>query len=417
MQHAAMLLVLLVLLCPVAAKAAPGDLQVMKFDPQEIGLPDFEQARKQMKAKKSELRQLTRQQERARRKLPRLRTQARDAQRLAIQAERAYQRAESAAAKYNRKLEQTTLRYINSASTLMTAQTMGEDQIDLAQLAGDDLAVQDMVLVYGQSELLMRQAEEQMTEIRDLSRKAATAQEQAIAQRESAADAQAHADEQLRREQELLQALATRRDSSLREIRRQNQLISKALGVMLGANADLPGFDMSVADMQPGQRIAALALREYQKGVEEIPLGSNDSPDIARYRTATEGSGVGPWCAYFTSYIARRAGFPIGPGGSGLGYVPTINSWSRSAGRFFSGRGKVKPEAGDLVLWPQHIGIVLRADGDRLITIEGNSSHRIMRRVRELSSTSGFVRPYGNKIKDNSQVGGQDPVQTPEDSD
>jgi hypothetical protein len=48
----------------------------------------------------------------------------------------------------------------------------------------------------------------------------------------------------------------------------------------------------------------ALAAAQSQVGVSEQPPGSNDGPQIAEYRTATAGSGVGPWCAYFTSWAA-----------------------------------------------------------------------------------------------------------------
>src|SRR3954447_19780711 len=54
-----------------------------------------------------------------------------------------------------------------------------------------------------------------------------------------------------------------------------------------------------------GQAIVTLVSQEV--GVKEQPPGSNDSPRIAQFRQATAGSGVGPWCAYFTSWAAREA--------------------------------------------------------------------------------------------------------------
>src|SRR3954451_8943173 len=44
-----------------------------------------------------------------------------------------------------------------------------------------------------------------------------------------------------------------------------------------------------------GQR--ALQFAQGEVGQTEQPPGSNDSPRIAQYRTATAGSGIGPWCA------------------------------------------------------------------------------------------------------------------------
>src|SRR4051812_50194735 len=55
-------------------------------------------------------------------------------------------------------------------------------------------------------------------------------------------------------------------------------------------------------------RIVALARKELKLGVREVPDGSNRAPAIRRYETATRGAMFGaPWCAYFVSYIARRA--------------------------------------------------------------------------------------------------------------
>ncbi len=62
----------------------------------------------------------------------------------------------------------------------------------------------------------------------------------------------------------------------------------------------------------------ALQVAETQVGVTEQPPGSNDGPQIAQYRTATQGAYAGaPWCAYFVSWCAAEAGSPDrqpGPG-------------------------------------------------------------------------------------------------------
>ena len=80
--------------------------------------------------------------------------------------------------------------------------------------------------------------------------------------------------------------------------------------------------------------MVSLAQAELAKGVSE-GNGDNESPDIARYRTATKGAAAGaPWCAYFVSYIAKQAGAPIGSGGSGIGYVHSP-WWTGQAGRHY----------------------------------------------------------------------------------
>src|SRR6195952_2923885 len=82
----------------------------------------------------------------------------------------------------------------------------------------------------------------------------------------------------------------------------------------------------------PGQR--ALALAQQEVGQTEQPPGSNNSPRIAEYRTATAGSGIGPWCAYFVSWAAKNAGAPLGEAGQGFGSVSAVASWAQRTGRF-----------------------------------------------------------------------------------
>jgi hypothetical protein len=157
------------------------------------------------------------------------------------------------------------------------------------------------------------------------------------------------------------------------------------------------GFSQAVARVNEITRIAAIATAEL--GVAEAPLGSNDAPRIAEYRTATAGSGVGPWCAYFTSWVAAQAGVPIGPGGSGLGYVPTVKQWAEDTGRWVPA-GSGPPQVGDLVAFDRdddgvldHIGVVTGAAPDGSIqTVEGNSSDRVSARSYGPDGYAGLVR-------------------------
>ena len=79
------------------------------------------------------------------------------------------------------------------------------------------------------------------------------------------------------------------------------------------------GWNPAAGGGSAGQRMLAAAQAEV--GQAEQPPGSNDSPRIAEYRTATAGSGVGPWCAYFVSWAAKQAGAPVGEQGQGFGAV------------------------------------------------------------------------------------------------
>lgn len=149
-----------------------------------------------------------------------------------------------------------------------------------------------------------------------------------------------------------------------------------------------------------GQRMVELAQREI--GVSETG-GNNESPRIREYRSSTAGAEntPGPWCAYFVSWLAKGAGAPIGAGGNGTGYVPTLEAWGRQTGRFVE-FGQ-RPQAGDIVIFDwsgdgtaDHTGIVERVGADGSIhTIEGNASDTVKRRTYASSSNdiTGYVRP------------------------
>ncbi len=142
----------------------------------------------------------------------------------------------------------------------------------------------------------------------------------------------------------------------------------------------------------PGARIVAIA--ESQIGQTEQPLGSNESPAIAQYRTATAGAIPGaPWCAYFASWAARQAGTPVGPGGEGLGSVAQIWSWAQGAGRAIPNGPGVVPQPGDLIVFgDEHVGIVkdVLPDGD-IQTIEGNYENKVAQNVRPPTEATGYV--------------------------
>jgi hypothetical protein len=143
-----------------------------------------------------------------------------------------------------------------------------------------------------------------------------------------------------------------------------------------------------------GQR--ALAVAQAEVGVAEQPPGSNDGPRIAEYRAATAGSGVGPWCAYFTSWAAAQAGAPVGEVGQGFGSVEAVYAWAQRTGRAMPAGPGVVPSPGDLIVWGgRHIGIVESVDPDGSIhTIEGNSSNAVSRRTygADGGGATGYVR-------------------------
>jgi hypothetical protein len=164
-----------------------------------------------------------------------------------------------------------------------------------------------------------------------------------------------------------------------------------SIGGVSGAYQSTP-LGGAYAPQTPGQRIVAIA--ETQVGQSEQPPGSNESPAIAQYRTATAGAVPGaPWCAYFASWAARQAGEPLGSQGQGLGAVSEIWSWAQSVGRAIPNGPGVVPQPGDLIVFGgEHVGIVRRVlpDGD-IETIEGNYENKVALNVRTPSEPTGYV--------------------------
>ena len=142
----------------------------------------------------------------------------------------------------------------------------------------------------------------------------------------------------------------------------------------------------------PGARIVAIA--ESQLGQTEQPPGSNESPAIAQYRTATAGAVTGaPWCAYFASWAASQAGEPIGEGGQGAGSVSDVWSWAQSSGRAIANGPGVVPQPGDLIVFgDEHVGIVRDVlPNGQIQTIEGNYENKVAANVRSPTEATGYV--------------------------
>ena len=143
-----------------------------------------------------------------------------------------------------------------------------------------------------------------------------------------------------------------------------------------------------------GSGAAIVAAAAGEVGQAEQPPGSNDSPRIAQYRSATAGApGPGPWCAYFASWACGQAGVPVGDHGEGFGSVDALYAWAQRSGRAApTGSGYV-PKPGDLIVFHEHIGIVENVlPSGQIQTIEGNSSDQVSRRTHPPSDAVGFVR-------------------------
>jgi hypothetical protein len=150
-----------------------------------------------------------------------------------------------------------------------------------------------------------------------------------------------------------------------------------------------------------GRRALAEALRHV--GVREAPPDSNRTM-FGRWFGV---DGV-PWCAIFVSYcfdvgagvVLCRGWDGAGVRARGVAYVPTLAAWLKADGRWMDA-----PQPGDLAVFDwdgglsDHVGIVIRAHGDVLQTVEGNTAigndsdgGQVMRRERRRAQVAGFGR-------------------------
>lgn len=390
------LLVLSVMFCMQGyATAFPGDK-----------LQQLRDSSSRLRSQQQQLKTIQSQRKSAIARLPQLKRQSREAQLIADKAEANYLRMSRQAGVSRHKLDLLTVKYIGSVQSLGSSSAMAaSENPELEQLAGTASA-EDAVLVYSQGQMMMNQMKDKLDSLRQMAAQAAERRKRAEAAHMSAEVARQQADASIERQRQLSALLSRTASSSRQALVAEQKQMAGLFNQLLG-DPSLPGVDIDAMGLPAQQRIAMLALREWKKGVAEQPLGSNDSPDIARYRTATAGAvRGGAWCAYFVSYIVRRAGLPIGPGGSGTGWVPYIADWGRSNRRFFSADDKrYKPQAGDIIVWPAHTGIVISTSGSKMLTVEGNSSDRVMRQTRNISTAVGFVRVYGDALSGAKQSG------------
>jgi hypothetical protein len=101
------------------------------------------------------------------------------------------------------------------------------------------------------------------------------------------------------------------------------------------------------------------------------------------------------WCAIFVSWCAEQSGYIDAGTIPMFAYVPHGVQWFKDREQWQD--GGYTPAPGDIIFFdwepdghPNHVGIVERADGEYVYTIEGNSSDSVARRSYELGSVKIF---------------------------
>jgi hypothetical protein len=168
---------------------------------------------------------------------------------------------------------------------------------------------------------------------------------------------------------------------------------ARPLGYLVRATRLLAEEKQIAADSEPTRCANRLIdVERSQLGVHEVPLGSNDGPQVHAYQEAT-GAYRAAWCASFQAWAYRltHVGFPS----SWDGFIGATRS--DSAGVFAivrnaQARGwlRAKPRPGFLVAFMDrlgHIGLVERVFYSGILSIEGNASDSVLRRWH----------PYGSR--------------------
>lgn len=177
------------------------------------------------------------------------------------------------------------------------------------------------------------------------------------------------------------------------------------------SSAQVPGVngsvDMSVLAtdipvMSNSQVDTVLAEAAAWIGTKEFPSGSNNVVFNTDYYGRPVSGAAYPWCCAYVWDVFNRVGLSsLFYGGKKTAYCPTVESYYRSIGRWFS-----YPQRGDLALFnwsggkvAQHIGFVEEVREGTIITVEGNTSvtsddngGSVMRRERKISQCTGFAR-------------------------
>jgi hypothetical protein len=123
----------------------------------------------------------------------------------------------------------------------------------------------------------------------------------------------------------------------------------------------------SIPDYQIAQRYSLVRAAMKEIGVREL-TGNNDGPRVEEYLSCVRLKKGQPWCAAYVSYIFANAGFARPRSGWSPDLVPKSRLSATALpgnllGIYFKKEGRIA-----------HVGIIIREDGDYLISAEGNTN-------------------------------------------
>lgn len=107
----------------------------------------------------------------------------------------------------------------------------------------------------------------------------------------------------------------------------------------------------------------AVSISLSQLGKREVPFGSNCIPNN-KYKNSCQA-----WCAYYLSWVWRKAGVKIGP----TARTDWIRDWGASKGHTHLWGSGYTPRPGDAILFgPYHTAMVASVEDGRIRVIGGN---------------------------------------------
>lgn len=166
------------------------------------------------------------------------------------------------------------------------------------------------------------------------------------------------------------------------------------------------GDDITIGKMVPivssigSQSMVDIAFNEY-KNDESCKLGNNGSKYVKYY-----GAKIGTaWCAIFVSWVANEAGY------IDSGVIPKFKTcgvgldWFDKKGQWVNRKDNPDfvPKPGDIIFYDwkwnsngyaDHVGIVYQVEGNKVITIEGNTGDGECNK-RERYLNNGEILGYG----------------------